>query len=176
MSFFVPEIGDEVVLGYFNNDPAHPVVLGSLYSSKRKPPYSLTADNFTKAIVTKSKLKIEFDDDKKVTTIETPGGNKIVISDDDTSILLADQNNNTVKLGSDGIALDSPKDITITAKGKVSVDAAGGLELNSKADVKITGMNVNNEAKVGFVAKGNASAELSASGQTTVKGAMVMIN
>ena len=175
-AFFVPEIGDEVVLGYFNNDPAHPVVLGSLYSSKRKPPYSLTADNFTKAIVTKSELKVEFDDDKKVITIETPGGNKIVISDDDTSILLIDQNNNTVKLGSDGIALDSPKDITITAKGKVSVDAAGGLELNSKADIKITGMNVNNEAKVGFVAKGNASAELSASGQTTVKGAMVMIN
>lgn len=175
-AFFVPEIGDEVVLGYFNNDPAHPVVLGSLYSSKRKPPYSLTADNFTKAIVTKSELKVEFDDDKKVITIVTPGGNKIVISDDDTSILLADQNNNTVKLGSDGIALDSPKDITITAKGKVSVDAAGGLELNSKADIKITGMNVNNEAKVGFVAKGSASAELSASGQTTVKGAMVMIN
>ena len=175
-AFFVPEIGDEVVLGYFNNDPCHPVILGSLYSSKRKPPYSLTADNFTKAIVTKSELKIEFDDEKKVTTIETPGGNKIVISDDDKSILLADQNNNTVKLGSDGIALDSPKDIKITAKGKVSVDATGDLELNAKADVKIAGMNVNNEAKVGFVAKGNANAELSASGQTTVKGAMVMIN
>jgi hypothetical protein len=29
---------------------------------------------------------------------------------------------------------------------------------------------------VGFTAKGNASAEISASGQTVVKGAMVMIN
>lgn len=31
--FFVPEIGDEVLLGFLNDDPCHPVVLGSLYSS-----------------------------------------------------------------------------------------------------------------------------------------------
>ena len=175
-AFFIPEIGDEVVLGYFNHDPSHPVILGSLYSSKNKPPYELTADNFTKAIVTRSKLKIEFDEDKKVTTILTPGGNKIVLSDDDKSILLADQNGNTTKLGRDGISLDSPKDITITAKGKVTIDATGELGMTSKMDVKVKGLNVNNTADVGFVAKGSATAELSASGQTTVKGAMVMIN
>ena len=50
------------------------------------------------------------------------------------------------------------------------------MTITSKADVKIDGLNVNCEAKVGLVAKGAASAELSASGQTTVKGAMVMIN
>ncbi len=175
-AFFVPEIGDEVVLGYLNNDPCHPVILGSLYSSKNKSPYELTAENNTKAIVTRSKLKIEFDEDKKVMTIETPGGNKIVISDDDKSILLADQNNNTAKLSTDGISLDSPKNINITAKGKVLIDAAGEIGLSSKADVKVAGLNINNNANVGFVAKGSASAELSASGQTTVKGAMVMIN
>lgn len=39
-AFFIPEIGDEVVLGYVNNDPSHPVILGSLYSSSRPPPTS----------------------------------------------------------------------------------------------------------------------------------------
>ncbi|NKB82602.1 MAG: type VI secretion system tip protein VgrG [Nitrospirales bacterium] len=175
-SFFIPEIGDEVVLGYFNNDPSHPVILGSLYSSKRKPPYEPTADNFIKAIVTKSELKVEFDDDKKVITLVTPGNNTIVISDDQKSILLQDQNNNKVELSSSGIVLDSPKDISITAKGKVTIDAVGEVGITSKVDVKVTGLNVNNTANVGFVAKGNATAELSASGQTTVKGAMVMIN
>ena len=34
-AFFIPEIGDEVVLGFFNDDPSHPVILGSLYSSIR---------------------------------------------------------------------------------------------------------------------------------------------
>ncbi|MBL0701110.1 MAG: type VI secretion system tip protein VgrG [Desulfosarcina sp.] len=175
-AFFVPEIGDEVVLGYFNNDPCHPVIIGSLYSSKNAPPYGLTADNYTKAIVTKNKLKIEFDDENKVITIESPGKNRITISDEDKSILLEDQNNNKVELGSGGISMESPKDIKLTAKGKISIDATGEAGITSKGDVNIKGLNVNNAADVGFVAKGNATAELSASGQTTVKGAMVMIN
>ena len=42
--------------------------------------------------------------------------------------------------------------------------------------VKVEGLNVACEAQVGLTAKGSASAELSAAGQTTVKGAMVLIN
>lgn len=175
-AFFIPEIGDEVVLGYLNNDPSNPVVLGSLYSSKQKPPYDLTADNFTKAVVTKSQLKIEFDDDKKITTIITPGENKVVLSDDGKSILMQDQNGNKIELNENGIILDSSKDVSISAKGKITLDAVGEIGMSSKADVKGEGMNINFNAKVGLVAKGSASAELSASGQTTVKGAMVMIN
>ena len=175
-AFFIPEIGDEVLLGYLNNDPSNPVVLGSLYSGKNPPPYELTADNFIKALVTKSLLKIEFDDEKKIITVITPGDNKLVISDEDKSILLEDQNGNKVELGSDGITLDSPKDINIKAQGKITIDAMGEVGVNSKADVSVAGLNVNHEAQVGFAAKGNATAELSASGQTTVKGAMVMIN
>jgi Rhs element Vgr protein len=175
-AFFVPEIEDEVVLGYFNNDPCHPVILGSLYSSKRKAPYELTKENNIKAIVTRSKLKLEFEEEKKIITVETPAGNKIVISDDDKSILLEDQNSNKVKLGTDGISLDSPKDITINAKGKITIDAVGEIGVRSKADTNIEGLNVNAKANIGFVGKGSATAELSAAGNTTVKGAMVMIN
>lgn len=175
-AFFIPEIGDEVVLGYFNNDPANPVILGSLYSSKRKPPYDLTAENNIKALVTRSLLKLEFDEDKKVITLLTPANNTIVLSDDGKSILIQDQNNNKILLDPGGITLDSPKDIKISAKGTISIDAVGQISVTSKADVKVSGLNVNNEAQIGYVAKGGASAELSAAGQTTVKGALVMIN
>ncbi|MNY25425.1 hypothetical protein D3C86_1592090 [compost metagenome] len=50
------------------------------------------------------------------------------------------------------------------------------IELAAQADVKATGLNVQCEAQVGFSGKGAATAELSASGQTIVQGAMVMIN
>lgn len=174
--FFLPEVGDEVLLGYFNDDPSHPVVLGSLYSSKRKPPYELQAANDIKAIVTRSKHRIEFDEKDKVITITTPGNNKVVLSDKDKSILLSDMNGNTVRLGTEGIALDSPKDIKCTAKGGITLDAVGAISISAKADVKAQGMNVSCQGQVGFKAEGAASAELSASGQTTVRGAMVMIN
>jgi len=175
-AFFIPEIGDEVILGYLNNDPSNPVILGSLYSSKMPPACELDPENNIKALVTRSGLKLEFDEDRKVITIMTPEENKLVFSEEDKSILIEDQNGNRVELGEDGIALDSPKDISISAQGKITLSASGEIGVESQADVAVKGLNVNHEAQAGFVAKGNASAELSASGQTTVKGAMVMIN
>lgn len=175
-AFFIPEIGDEVVLGYLNNDPSNPIILGSLYSSKRTAPYELTADNYTKALVTREELKIEFDDEKKVITIVTPGENTVVLNDDEKSILLQDQNGNKVELAESGITIESPKDINITATGKINIEATDEIAVSSSADVSVEGLNVSHTAQVGFSAEGSATAELSASGQTTVKGAMVMIN
>jgi Rhs element Vgr protein len=175
-AFFLPEVGDEVLLGWLNNDPDFPVVLGSLYSSKRAPPHALAADNDVKATVMRCGSKLEFNESDKMITLITPGNNKVVISDKEKSILLEDQSGNRVALGPEGITLDSPKNIKFSAKGNIDVDAASGLRLSSKADVKVRGLNVNCVAQESLVAKGSASAELSAAGQTTVKGAMVMIN
>jgi Rhs element Vgr protein len=175
-AFFVPEVGDEVVLGYFNQDPSHPVILGSLYSSKRAPAYVPDAQNNTKAIVTRCKSKIEFNEADQSIAVTTPGNNKVVLSDAGQSIVLHDQNDNRVELNAGGITLRSPKDITLVAGGKISLDAIGAVGIAAKADVTVAGLNVSSDAQVGFSAKGTASAELSAAGQTVVKGAMVMIN
>ena len=175
-AFFVPEVGDEVLLGWFNNDPGFPVILGSLYSSKNMPPYPFEAANNMKALVTRSKARLEFNDEDKVIALTTPGHNKLVFSDKGKSITLTDQNGNEIELGTGGITLDSPKDIKISAKGAISLEAVGGLNMASKADVKLEGLNVECAAQVGLRAKGAATAELSASGQTIVKGALVTIN
>ena len=174
--FFLPEPDDEVVVGFFNNDPAHPVILGNLYSSKQTAPYELDDKNLKKAITTREKLKIEFDDEKKVITIETPGKNKIEINDDKKSIQLTDQNKNQVALNDQGIVLDCAKNMVLKAKGNITLDASGKVEMKAKADMTMEAVNVKANAKVGFTAKGNATAEVSASGQTTIKGGMVMIN
>ena len=174
--FFLPEVGDEVVLGFFNDDPGHPVILGSLYSSSRTPPYALAAENNTKAIVTRCKHRIEFNEEDKIITIETPAKNTLVLDDKDQSVLLKDQNGNSIKLSSAGIALDSPKDIKLTAQGGITLTATTGMKLDCQADIQAQGLNITAQAQVAFTGKGSATAELSASGQTTVKGALVMIN
>lgn len=175
-AFFLPEVGDEVILGYLNDDPSSPVVLGSLYSSSRTPPYALAAENDTKALVTRALHRVVFDEKNKIITIVTPGNNTVVLSDQDQSILVQDQNNNSVKLSSSGIALDSPYDIKLTAQGGISLSAVNNINLSAQADVTASGLNVSCSAQVGFTGKGSATAELSASGQTTVKGGLVMIN
>ena len=159
-----------------NQDPGHPVILGSIYGDKHKPPYEYEAKNNTKAIVTREKMRIEFDEEKKVITVSTPGKNMVEINDDGKYIRLTDQHKNEVKMDSGGITLTSSKDITMKAKGNINMDATMKLNGTAKQDVSLEGLNVKVQAKVGASVKGNATAELSASGQTIVKGAMVMIN
>jgi Rhs element Vgr protein len=175
-AFILPEIGDEVVLGFFNNDPSYPVILGSLYSAKHKPAYPMENANNIKALLTRSKLLMEFDDENKAITLITPNKNKIVISDKNQSILIQDETQNKVELSSSGILIKSPKDITISADGKVMISAQTNVEVKATSDVKIDALNISQTATASLVAKGSASAELSAGGQTTIKGAMVMIN
>ena len=175
-SFFLPETGDEVVVGFFNQDLNYPVILGSLNNSTQTLPYTYTEQNQKKAIVTREKLKIEFDEEKKVISIQTPGNNQIVVSDEGKSIQLSDQNGNKLNLDSNGITISSAKDILLKSNGSVIIEAASNVNIGSKSDLVLNGVNVKATAQVGFTAKGNATAELSASGTTTVKGAMIMIN
>lgn len=175
-SFWLPEPNDEVLVGFVNNNPANPVILGSIYGEKHKPPYEYEAENNKKALVTRQKMRIEFDEEKKIITVSTPGKNTVEISDDGKHIRLTDENKNEIMMDKNGITLSSAKDITLKAKGNITMDATMKISGTAKQDVSLEGLNVKVQAKVGATVKGNATAELSASGQTTVKGAMVMIN
>lgn len=174
--FFFPEVGDEVILTFMNNDPRFPVIFGSLYSAKNKPKEIPDEINQFKSIYTKSGLNISFDDEDKIVRIETPEKQSIVISDKDKSIALTDMNSNSIVMDESGITMKSPKDITIKADGDINIEATSNLALKATADATLDGSSITQSAQTSFTAKGNASAELSASGQTTVKGAMVMIN
>ena len=174
---FYPEVGDEVILGFFGGDPSSPVILGSLYSGKRTPPQALEQKNNIKQILTREKLSVEFNEEKKSITVTTPGKRKIVLDDDGKKISLEDGSGNKIEMSDSGIKMESKKDIVIDTKGKFNISAVGGINLASKSgDLKGEGLNVEFTGKVGFTGKGNAKAEVSASGQTTIKGAMVMIN
>jgi len=182
--YFIPEVDDEVLVGFEGGDAEKPYVVGSLYHGKNKPHTGWPENkNSFKGIVTQSNLRIGFDDNKKITTIDTPGGNKIVISDDEKSILLSDQNNNTVELKPDGIFMDSPKNISLKSKSKILIDAASGIEITSKADLKASAMNTEIKADMNLKAEGGMNAELKSalvkvegSATATIKGGMVMIN
>lgn len=78
---------------------------------------------------------------------------------------------------SSGISMQSTKDVVIKAGRNIDLFAGQNIELKSSGgNVSLQGINVEAKAKVAFSAQGNASAELKASGQTTVKGAVVIIN
>lgn len=173
---FLPEVGDEVVLGFLAGDPDAAIVLGSLHSSSRPAPTKPDEENTIKTIVTRARHKVSFDDDKKIITVETPGGHKIEMSDDDQSITISDSNENRLEMAKNGITLTSPKDIAVRADGSVTIAASGGVDMSSSADIGIRAANVAVDADISLTAKGNAKAELSSAGETSMRGTFLVIN
>ena len=131
--FFRPEPGDEVVVGFFNDDPRQAVILGAMYSSKNAPPAEMekkSKDNLAKGVVSRAGSTLTFIDDKKPSLfIQTPGANKIILDDDGQLIEIKDQHGNTITMSKDGITIKSAKDFKIDASGNVEIKGA-------KVDVK----------------------------------------
>lgn len=179
-AFFLPEVGDEVIIGFLNQDPRYPIILGSVYSSDKNKPYkdySPAENNPKKAIVSKNGIIVEFDDENKVFTIITPEKNQAVFSDKEKSITIKDQNDNSIVMSDSGITIKSPKNITVQATQNLTLKGDTGVSIESSGgDVSIKGLNISNNANVKFSAEGSAEAQLQGGAQTTIKGAMVMIN
>lgn len=174
-NFFYPEIGDEVILAFLNNDPRYPVLLGSVYSSTHVPPYTPDEENTYKAIVTNSKMKIEFEDIKRIITIWTPNENTMVFDDDQGTIWIEDENKNKITMDSAGITMYTPKDLAINVDGNMDVKVTGSLTQEATQSLKQKGLDVTSEASTSNTMKG-ATTEVNGSAQTTIKGGVVMIN
>lgn len=174
--FFYPEKGDEVLLGFLNDDPRFPVILGSVFSSAKKPPFTPDEKNTNKGIITNKQLKVTFDDENLITSITTPKNNSIILSEQDEKITITDQNKNVITMSADGIIIKSCKDVEITAPGDITLKADGNINAKATANVSIKGSQFSAKADTEATVHGDGTAELTASGNVTVKGAMVMIN
>jgi Rhs element Vgr protein len=158
--FFRPEIGDEVILGFLDDDPRQAIVLGMLHSSAKAAPLTGSDDNHEKMYQSRSKMKLYFNDDKKIMRLETPAGKIITLDEDAGELKMVDENENKIIMNSDGI----------------SIQSNGKIEIKAQQDIKMEGLNVELKSQAAFKAEGTASAEVKASGTLTLKGAMVQIN
>ena len=166
-AFFRPEIGDEVIVGFINGDPSDPVVLGMLNSSAKPAPIVAKDVNHEKGFTTRSKMHLQFNDDTKTITIDTPAGNSITIDEQGMKIEIKDQNSNKITMDTSGIKLESPMNVEIKAGVNLTLSAAASLTIGA--------------ASLGVKADGNLSlegalAKLSAQGITEISGSLVKIN
>jgi Rhs element Vgr protein len=166
-AFFRPEIQDEVIVGFVNDDPRDAVVLGMLHSSAKAAPIQAKDANHEKGFTTRSKMHISFNDDTKTITIDTPAGNSITLDESGKKIEIVDQNQNTIKLSPTGIKMESQKNIDITAGTNLTLKAGaqlaiGGASIGVKAD--------------GNVSMEGAMAKIAGQGITELTGGLVKIN
>ena len=166
-AFFMPEIGDEVIVGFINDDPRHPVVLGMLHSSNKPAPISPQDNNNEKGFTTRSKMHLSFNDDTKTIVIDTPAGNSITIDEKSMKIEIKDQNENKITMEQTGITMESPLNIDVKAGAVLTLSGGTSLSISAPS------LSVKADASVSIE---GAVAKVTSSGITEISGSLVKIN
>jgi len=159
--FFRPEVGDEVAVGFLDEDPRQAVILGMLHSSAKSAPLEGSNDNHQKVYQSRSKIRLFFDDDKKTVIVETPGGNRLTLDDDKKTAKLEDQHGNVLEMGQSGVRLESKKSLTLKAGTELKVESGTSLGVKGGTTLKL---------------EGTSGAELTSTASTAVKGSIVQLN
>ncbi|HRE01329.1 MAG TPA: phage baseplate assembly protein V, partial [Ilumatobacteraceae bacterium] len=176
----VPAINDEVLVGFEHGDFRRPVVLGGLYNGRDAPPYPVQDGKVTKhGFKTLSQHELVFVEEQGSESITiqhgTAPGTKVVLEKEKVQVLVEGDKMVEIKAGMATMVLNEGE---VTIKGKkVTIEATSGDLTLKGMNIKATAQqNFEAAANIGATVKGNATAELSASGMTTVKGATVAIN
>ncbi len=150
-TYFIPEVGDEVLVAFDHGMIDSPFVVGALWNGKDKPPDSnQSGKNDKRLIKSRSGHQLIFDDTngKEKVEIQTNAGHQIILDDSsgNEKIQIID------KSGSNSIIIDSSQNsISIQSQTKLSIKAQ---MIEIKADANI---------------------DVEASGVLTLKGAIVKI-
>jgi phage protein D/phage baseplate assembly protein gpV len=149
---FRPAVGEEVLVGFLDDDPRYPVILGGLHSSDSPAPLEPTEDNDRAGYVSRGGNSLVIDDTAISLELTTDKGDRLSLLGKDGAIELEDQHGNTISLSSSGITIESKSDLKLKAGGGVEIEGA---------TVKI---------------KASATGEFQAGAPLTLKGSLVQIN
>lgn len=137
-AWFLPEIGDEVLVAFENGNLDHPIVLGALYSGAKKPPTSGRPSDgkpTVRFLKTKSGHLLCFDDtdgDGKV-ELKDRDGRTLELDSAKKAVKLADADGNEIVMKPDAITVKHKSGHTIAMKsGEVSLKHQSGDEVKLK--------------------------------------------
>jgi phage baseplate assembly protein V len=122
-TFFIPQVGDEVLVAFNHGDIREPYIIGSLWNGQDAPPTQVPTDAVNKRI------------------IRTPAGHEVELDDAGQSITITSATRQKVTIDPDKIELSTTNDtvtMTLGTAGNVSIEATTTLELKA-AEIRIEG-------------------------------------
>jgi uncharacterized protein involved in type VI secretion and phage assembly len=183
----MPEIDDEVLVGFENGDIRRPFVLGGLWNGKDSPPIKKSelldgSSVKTRSFTTRRGHFLSFvdggsDSEDSITLALKNSRATLVISGEKIDLLTTEDKPLTVKTSKASIVIAAGGDITLKGKS-ITLDAETAITLKGGSDVKIdarSGLTAKAGQKVSI--KGTGGVEVDGSpGMTDVKGSMVNLN
>jgi phage protein D/phage baseplate assembly protein gpV len=119
---FWPEAGDEVVVGFLNDDPRQAIVLGALHGKLSLPDNLAPTDtNDMRVLVSRSGSFLRFDDKTKQIVLSTPSGHTVKLDDEGKTLVLSHASGSNITMDDKGITIETGGDLKISADGKVEI-------------------------------------------------------
>lgn len=174
--FFLPEVGDEVLVAFYEGDVAQPFVIGSLWSSVDTPPLTNEdGKNNIRKIKSRNGNEVILNDEagKESVEIKTKAGQLIKMQDDAEGKILIQE-----KSGNNQIEINGNNQISIKASMKISIESGSckivldgtqnNISIECPLELKIKAQMIGIEA--------GANMDIKSGGLLNVKGTMVKIN
>jgi uncharacterized protein involved in type VI secretion and phage assembly len=147
-SFFIPQVGDEVLVGFNHGDIREPFIIGGLWNTIDRPPSLLPTDAVTKRIIrTPLGQEISFDDAEQSITISNLLQYELSLGPESSDLATAgasvslDIAGNVTITGAVRITLQAP---TISLEGEnVSISGTAGTTIDGGADCTIIAAQIN---------------------------------
>ncbi|MBL4686630.1 MAG: type VI secretion system tip protein VgrG [Nannocystaceae bacterium] len=136
-TMFIPRVGMEVVVQFVDGNPDNPVVVGSLYNSQNKPPYTLP-DEKTKSTI-KTSSSVGGDGYNELTFEDAAGQEQIIVhaqKDFNKKVL----NNQSRSVGAnDSTSVGGNQSLSVSKDRTHSVEGSETLTITGSQKITITG-------------------------------------
>jgi len=139
--YFIPEVGEEVLVAFEGGNAEKPFVLGAMYNGSASSEY-YTQGNDQKVIHTRSGTKMIFNDAKGSIFIEDPSGNTWMMD------------------GEGNISVNAPKNFSLVAGENIMIKAGKNISISA-------GESIDNSANVNIVSVAGTDIVQRAAGEIT---------
>ena len=188
--FLFPQVGDLVVLGYLENDPHRPIVLGSFWNTESPAPVKVEqgkAEDYCLKTPNKVELALHDEDKKQKITITMPSGIVVMIDDEKQTVTAKNKSDDTaitMKMKDGEIELKAKSKLTLSAgNASVTLEKAGKITAKGTDNILLDGKSVISKSKGTAVMQGmdvnvkaNKDLSLKSTGTASVKGTLLKLN
>lgn len=140
-AFFLPDVGDEVLVVFLNGDPRFPMVVGGLWNGRDQSPDSLPGDRVDRWTITgKAGTKFSIVEEQRgqeKIVFETPGGVKGTLTDEAGGKIKLEAAGNTVTMETSGVTIQAAAKVTVQAS---QVEVSAGMVTVNAGMSKFSGV------------------------------------